>query len=81
MVHVSVYEQTCHGVVQYRVMRDDGLLVFDRIQTDFEREEEAVNAVRGEFRRKSLGAVSVRVCFMGGNQLPNGRTKTTVYDD
>ena len=81
MTHVSVYEQTCHGVVQYRVMRDDGRYIFDRIQTDFETLEEAVAAIRGEFRRKSLGPVSVRVCYMGRNQLPDGRTKTDVYND
>lgn len=81
MVRVSVYEQTCHGVVQWRVMRDDGFCIFDRIQTDFESEEDAVSAIRGEFRRNRLGPVSVRVCYMGRDSLPDGRSKTTEYTD
>jgi hypothetical protein len=52
-------------------------LIFDRIQTDFESEDEALAAIRGEFRRKRLGAVRVRVremdhgtgiCFPGGQE-------------
>jgi hypothetical protein len=81
MTHVSVYEQTCHGVVQYRVMRDDGRLIFDRFQTDFESEQEAISAIRGEFRRKKLGRVSIRVRYMGGNQLPDGRERVREFDD
>ena len=81
MIHVSVYEQTCHGVVQYRVMRDDGYYIFDRIQTDFESLDDAVSAIRGEFRRKGLGRVSIRISYMGANQLPSGRVEVREYDD
>lgn len=79
--NVSVYQQTCHGRVQYRVMRDDGHLIFDRHMTDFESEEWALTAIRGEFRRKRLGAVRVRVCYMGPNQLPDGRERFVEFED
>ena len=61
MTRVSVFEQECFGVIHYRVMRDDGRLIFDRHQTDFPSESEAVDAILGEFRRKQLGQVRVRV--------------------
>lgn len=78
---VSVYQQTCHGRVQYRVMRDDGQLIFDRHMTDFDSEDEALAALRGEFRRKRLGAVRVRVSYMGADQLPDGRERFVEFPD
>ena len=81
MTSVDLYEQTCHGVVQYRVMRTDGRLIFDRIQTDFGTEEDAVNAIRGEFRRKKLGPVRIQfhhLCYQTGRNKP---TFSKEYDD
>lgn len=81
LTQVSVYEQTCHGRVQYRVMRDDGQRIFERIMTDFDTEDEALAAIQGEFRRKRLGAVRVRVRTMGPDQLPDGRERLVEFDD
>lgn len=81
---VSVYQQTCHGRVQYRVMRDDGQLIFDRHQTDFDNEDEALAAIRGEFRRKRLGAVRVRIREMApstGICFPGGRERFVEFAD
>lgn len=54
MIKVSIYEQDLFGTVHWRVMRDDGRLIFDRFQTDFPSREEAVSACQGEFRRNHL---------------------------
>jgi len=59
MTNVTIYEQECFGQTHYRAVRDDGLLLFGRHQTDFPSKDEAVSAVLAEFRRKRLGAVRV----------------------
>lgn len=56
---VSVYEQECHGRRHFRVMRDDGRLVMDCHQIDFESRDDANACIEGEFRRKKLGPVRV----------------------
>ncbi len=59
MTHITIYEQDCCGQKQFRVMRDDGGLIFGSIATDFATHKEAVSAILGEFRRKKLGAVHI----------------------
>lgn len=71
MVNVSVYEQECWGVIHWRVMRDDGQLIFGRHQTDFPAEQEAVAAITGEFRRKQLGPAQVTIHMI--DQQAGGR--------
>lgn len=61
MTKVTIYEQELFGKIHYRVMRDDGQRIFDRIHTDFDSESEAVECVLSEFRRKKLGMVRVHV--------------------
>lgn len=60
MIKVSVYEQELFGTVHWRVMRDDGRLIFDRHQTDFPSRDEAIQAIDGDACRNKLGAISVR---------------------
>ena len=72
MIRVSIYEQEMFGTVHWRVMRDDGRLIFDRFQTDFPSREEALSAVQGEFRRKHLqGTVRIQ-SFSGTESLSIG---------
>jgi hypothetical protein len=71
MTKVSIYEQEMFGKIHWRVMRDDGRLIFDRHQTDFESEADAVQAIEGEFRRKKLGAVEARIYHW--DRQANGR--------
>ena len=61
MTTVSIYEQDLFGTIHWRVMRDDGRLIFDRHQTDFESEGDALAAIKGEFRRKQLGEVEIAI--------------------
>ena len=56
---VSIYEQECFGKTHFRVMRDDGRLVMDCHQIDFESRGDANLSIEGEFRRKKLGPVRV----------------------
>ena len=82
MICVSVYEQELFGKVHYRVVRDDGRLIFDRHQTDFESEADAVACIRGECRRNLLGPV--RVTAYRIDRQANGRRQpfsVTEYDD
>jgi len=62
MISVNVYEQEMFGSTHFRVMRDDGRLIFGRHALDFQSREEASAAIRGEFRRNQLGAGQIR-CF------------------
>ena len=62
---ISIYEQECFGKTHYRVMRNDGLLIFDRHMTDFDSLADAEQAIEGEFRRKKLGGYSLRVVRRG----------------
>lgn len=81
---VSVYQQTCHGRVQYRVMRDGGQLIFGRHMTDFDSEAWALAAIQGEFRRKRLGPVRVRIREMDpstGICFPGGRERFVEFAD
>ena len=70
---VSIYEQEMFGATHWRVMRDDGRLIFDRHQTDFPSEDEAVQAIAGEFRRKQLGEVEATIHRI--DRQANGRRK------
>ena len=71
MLHVSIYEQECCGTVHYRVVRDDGRLIFDRLQTDFPERDEAISAVTSEFRRSKTGPFEVH--FWPIDRQANGR--------
>lgn len=53
---VNIFEQECHGVMQYRVMRKDGQKFMGCIQIDFENEEEAIRLTLAELRRNGLEA-------------------------
>jgi hypothetical protein len=75
MSKVSVYEQELFGATHWRVMRDDGRLIFDRHQTDFPSEQEAIAAIAGEFRRKQLGPAQVSVHCI--DSQANGRRQIT----
>lgn len=71
MIKVRVYEQELFGTVHWRVIRDDGRLIFDRHQTDFPAQDEAIEAIRGEFRRKNLGEGKIVVQYL--DRQTNGR--------
>ena len=73
MISISIYEQELFGTIHWRVMRDDGRLIFDRHQTDFPNRDEAIAAVRGTFRREKLGNGQIRVYGIdrqGGRAAP-----------
>lgn len=61
---VTIYQQDCWGVEQWRAMRDDGLLLFNRHQTDFPLESEAVEAVRSDFYRRQESVI-IKVWYRG----------------
>lgn len=71
MITVSVYEQEMFGQTHWRVMRDDGQLIFGRHQTDFPSREDASIAINGVFRREKLGAGQIR--FFTIDRQCNGR--------
>jgi len=71
VIKVRVYEQELFGTVHWRVIRDDGRLIFDRHQTDFPAQDEAIEAIRGEFRRKNLGEGKIVVQYL--DRQTNGR--------
>jgi hypothetical protein len=73
--YVSVYEQEMFGATHWRVMRDDARLIFDRHQTDFPSEQEALAAIEGEFRRQQLGSATVTVFRI--DRQANGRRKVS----
>ncbi len=53
---ISVYEQTCHGRIQWRTMRDDGRSFLGLLQVDFHTYEDAIEAIEGEMRRTKTDA-------------------------
>jgi len=44
-------------------MRDDGYLIFDSHQVDFDTEAEAIMAIRGEARRNKMGPCQVLIHY------------------
>jgi hypothetical protein len=75
MSKVSVYEQECCGAIHWRVMRDDGRLIFNSHMVDFPCEQEAIDAIAGEFRRKQLGPAQVSVHCI--DSQANGRRRVS----
>ena len=74
-MNVTIYQQECHGQEHWRVVRDDGYRIFDRLQTDFPAEDEAIMAVRGEARRHKLEPVQIRICYMPQQGLGTARQR------
>ena len=72
-MRITIYEQEVFGRVQYRTMRDDGRLLFDRIQTDFSSLEEAKNAIVNDFRRRQDGPLEVHLEPL--DRQANGRNR------
>ena len=70
---ITIYEQEVFGRVQFRSMRDDGRLLFDRTQTDFSSLEEAKNAIVSDFRRRQDGPLEVY--FIPIDRQANGRNR------
>ena len=58
---ITIYEQEIFGQVQYRALRDDGLLLFGRTMTDFLSLEEAKSAIVNDFRRRRDGPFQVHL--------------------
>ena len=82
MISVDIYEQDLHGRTHFRVMRADGRLIFDRQQTDFDSEQDAVSCLRGEPRRNHMGECRITIHLI--DRQANGRRlkiKTIYLDD
>ena len=60
-IRVTIYEQSVYSQIHWRAMRDDACLLFGRHQTDFPSRDEAVAAVKADFRRRHDGPVEIHV--------------------
>ena len=60
---VTIYQQEMFGQEHWRAVRNDGVLLFRRHQTDFPSESEAIAAVEGDFRRRRESVI-IRVQYL-----------------